>query len=96
MAEQSPIQFEDIPLAEARTMSRGPRMDPELYQTLKGKIQTLDNTATRVTLPGLNLAKGSFPAKSCRSGAKIGRQSAYQTGRKLTQWRSGQQESAQK
>jgi hypothetical protein len=34
MAEQPPIYFEDIPLAEARRMSRGPRMDPTLYQAL--------------------------------------------------------------
>jgi hypothetical protein len=46
-----PIHFEDIPLAQARTMSRGPRMDPELYQAFKEKIQSLDNTATRLTLP---------------------------------------------
>jgi hypothetical protein len=26
-------------------------MDPELYQAFKGKIQSLDNTATRLTLP---------------------------------------------
>jgi hypothetical protein len=26
-------------------------MDPQLYQALKGKIQSLDSTATRVTLP---------------------------------------------
>jgi hypothetical protein len=45
-----PIHFEDIPLVEARTMGRGPRMDPELYQALKGKIQSLDNTATRITI----------------------------------------------
>jgi hypothetical protein len=52
MAQQSPaIHFEDIPLAEARTMGRGPRMDPELYQAFKEKIQSLDNTATRLTLP---------------------------------------------
>ena len=25
-------------------------MDPELYQALKGKIQSLDNTATRITI----------------------------------------------
>jgi hypothetical protein len=31
MAEhKSTITFEDIPLTEARTMGRGPRMDPEL------------------------------------------------------------------
>jgi hypothetical protein len=46
-----PIHFEDIPLAEARTMSRGPRMAPELYQAFKEKIQSLDNTATRITIP---------------------------------------------
>jgi hypothetical protein len=47
----SPIQFEDVPLDEARRMGRGLRMDPQLYQALKGKIQSLDSTATRVTLP---------------------------------------------
>jgi hypothetical protein len=52
MAQQLPaIHFEDIPLAQARTMGRGPRMDPELYQAFKDKIQSLDNTATRLTIP---------------------------------------------
>jgi hypothetical protein len=52
MAQQPPaIHFEDIPLAQARTMGRGPRMDPELYQAIKEKIQSLDNTATRIMLP---------------------------------------------
>jgi hypothetical protein len=52
MADQSsPILFEDIPLAEARTMGRGPRMDPELYYAFREKIQSLDNTAARLTLP---------------------------------------------
>jgi hypothetical protein len=52
MAQEPPaIHFEDIPLAEARTMGRGPRMDPELYQAFKEKIQSLDNTATRITIP---------------------------------------------
>jgi hypothetical protein len=32
------IHFEDLPLAEARTMGRGPRMDPELYHAFKEKI----------------------------------------------------------
>ena len=32
MAQQPPpIHFEDIPLAEARTMGRGSQVDPELY-----------------------------------------------------------------
>ena len=52
MAQEPPaIHFEDIPLAEARTMGRGSRMAPELYQAFKDKIQSLDNLATRVTLP---------------------------------------------
>jgi hypothetical protein len=52
MAEPSPnIHFEDIPLAEARTMGRGPRMDSELYRAFREKIQSLDNTAARLTLP---------------------------------------------
>ena len=49
--DSSPIQFEDVPLDEARRMGRGPRMDPELYQAFKEKLQSLDNTATRITLP---------------------------------------------
>jgi hypothetical protein len=52
MAEQkSPIEFEDIPLAHARQLTRGPRMDPELYQTLKSKIQSLSDQAIRMSLP---------------------------------------------
>jgi hypothetical protein len=51
MAEQPPpIQFEDIPLHEARRMSRGPRMEPMLYDTLRQKIQSLSSEATRVRL----------------------------------------------
>jgi hypothetical protein len=52
MAQQPPpIHFEDIPLAEARTMGRGPRVDPALYLALKDKIESLTDTATRLTLP---------------------------------------------
>jgi hypothetical protein len=47
----SPIQFEDVPLEEARRMGRGPRMDPELYHAFREKIQSLDSTATRIALP---------------------------------------------
>src|SRR5262245_33259603 len=32
-------------------MSRGPRMNPELYNALKDKIQSLDTTAARMTVP---------------------------------------------
>jgi hypothetical protein len=51
MAQQSsPIQFEDIPLEEARKMGRGPRMEPMLYDTLRKKIQTQSGDATRIHL----------------------------------------------
>jgi hypothetical protein len=52
MAQQpSPIEFEYIPLAHARQLARGPRLDPELSQTLKSKIQSLSAQAIRMTLP---------------------------------------------
>jgi hypothetical protein len=46
----SPIEFEDVPLDEARRMGRGPRMEPMLYDTLRQKIQTLSSEATRIHL----------------------------------------------
>ncbi len=52
MAEQPPsVQFEDVPLDEARRMGRGPRMDPELYQELRMRIQSLSDQAVRITIP---------------------------------------------
>ena len=49
MAEQPPpIQFDDVPLEEARTMGRGPRMEPLLYDTLRKKIQSLSDQAARI------------------------------------------------
>jgi hypothetical protein len=51
MAEQpSPIHFEDVPLDQARRMSRGPRMEPMLYETLRQKIQSLSTEAIRIHL----------------------------------------------
>jgi hypothetical protein len=51
MAEQPPsFQFEDVPLDEARRMGRGPRMEPMLYDTLRKKIESLADQATRVHL----------------------------------------------
>src|ERR671937_420411 len=50
MANQSPIEFEDIPLEHARRMGRGPRMEPLLYDTLKTKIQALTDDAVRIRL----------------------------------------------
>jgi hypothetical protein len=51
MADQSsPLQFEDVPLEEARRMGRGPRMEPMLYDTLRTKIQSLSSEAVRIRL----------------------------------------------
>jgi hypothetical protein len=51
MADQPPdIRFEDIPLDQARTMGRGPRMEPMLYDTLRYKIQSLSSAAVRIHL----------------------------------------------
>ena len=51
MTERPPtIEFEDVPLDEARRMSPGPRMDAELYHALKEKIQALNTTAARMSL----------------------------------------------
>jgi hypothetical protein len=51
MAEQPrTIQFEDVPLDEARRMGRAPRMEPMLYDTLRQKIQSLSSEATRIHL----------------------------------------------
>ena len=56
MDQRTPsIHFEDIPLAEARMITRGPRMDATLYQTLKSKILSLGDHATRMELaPEIN------------------------------------------
>jgi hypothetical protein len=47
----SPLQFEDVPLDQARLMGRGgPRMEPMLYDTLRQKIQALSTEAVRIHL----------------------------------------------
>jgi hypothetical protein len=58
MAEHRPsIQFEDVPLEEARRMGRGPRMDPQLYQELRSRMQSLSDQAVRMAIPdGTSLA----------------------------------------
>jgi signal transduction histidine kinase len=51
MAEEPPgIEFEDIPLEDARRMGRGPRMEPLLYDTLRQKIQSLADHAVQIRL----------------------------------------------
>jgi hypothetical protein len=47
----SPIQFEDVPIDEARRMGRGPRIDPQLYQELKTRIPALSSHAVQMTIP---------------------------------------------
>ena len=44
------LEFEDIPLEDARRMGRGPRMEPLLYDTLRTKIHALSTEATRIRL----------------------------------------------
>jgi hypothetical protein len=52
LAQRSPtIESEDVLLDEARRMSRGPRIDPELSYALKENVQSLDTIATRMLLP---------------------------------------------
>jgi hypothetical protein len=52
MAQQRPtIDFEDVPLDEARRTGRGPRMDQELSQELRQRIQTVSHQAVRMTIP---------------------------------------------
>jgi hypothetical protein len=46
----SPIEFEDVPLDEARRMGRGSHMEPMLYDTLRQKIQSLSIEAVRIHL----------------------------------------------
>ncbi len=67
----SPIEFEDVPLDEARRMSRGPRMNPELYHALKEKIQSLDTTATRVTTPD-GISPTTMKNRILRVAAELG------------------------
>jgi hypothetical protein len=45
----SPLQFEDVPLEEARRMGHGPRMGSLLYDTLRHKIQALAETRSAST-----------------------------------------------
>jgi hypothetical protein len=52
MAEHPPpIQFEEVPLEEARRMGRGPRLEPQLYQELRTRIHALSHQAVRMTIP---------------------------------------------
>ena len=49
--DRSPIQFDDVPLEEARRMGRGPRMAPDLYRELRTRMQSLSDQAVRMTTP---------------------------------------------
>ena len=72
MAEQPPsFQFEDVPLDEARHMSRGPRMDPELYQELRTRIQSLSDQAVRITIPD-GTSQNTMKNRILRVAAELG------------------------
>jgi hypothetical protein len=65
------IECEDVPLDEARRMSRGPRMDPELSHALKEKIESLDNTAARLTIPE-DVSTATMKNRILRVAAELG------------------------
>jgi hypothetical protein len=46
----TPIEFENVPIDQARLMGRGPRIEPMLYETLRKKIQDLSTAAVRIHL----------------------------------------------
>jgi hypothetical protein len=72
MAEPPPpIQFEDVPLDEARRMSRGPRMDPQLYQELWMRIQSLSGQAVRMTIPD-GTSQNTMKNRILRVAAELG------------------------
>jgi hypothetical protein len=72
MAEQPPfIQFEDVPLEEARRMGRGPRMDPQLYQELRTRIPSLSEQAVRMTIPD-GMSHNTMKNRIHRIAAELG------------------------
>jgi hypothetical protein len=73
MAEQPPsFQFDDIPLDEARRLGRGPRIDPALYRALQQKIQSLGNTAVRMTISE-STSPTTMKHRILRVAARLGR-----------------------
>ncbi len=72
MAEQSPsLQSEDVPLEEARRMGRGPRMDPQLYQELRTRMQSLSNQAVRMAVPD-GISPNSMKNRITRVATELG------------------------
>jgi hypothetical protein len=72
MAEQPPsFQFEEVPLEEARRMGRGPRMDPELYQELRTRIQALSDQAVRMMIPD-RISQSTMKTRILRVAAELG------------------------
>jgi hypothetical protein len=72
MAEHPPtIQFEDVPLDQARRMGRGPRLDPELYQELRTRIQSLADQAVRITITN-GTSQNTMKNRLLRVAAELG------------------------
>ena len=67
----SPYQFEDIPLEEARRLGRGPRMDPQLYQALQTRMQSLTDQAVRMALPD-GTSPSTMKTRLLRVAAELG------------------------
>jgi len=71
MADAVPaMQFEDIPLEDARRMSRGPRMDPVLYASLRNKILSLSSHAARMPL-GADVSQTTMKKRILRVAREV-------------------------
>jgi hypothetical protein len=66
-----PIQFEDVPLEEARRMGRGPRIDPQLYQALRTRILALSDQAVRMMIPD-GTSRATMKNRIQRVAAELG------------------------
>ena len=64
------ITFEELPIAEARALGRGPRMDPGLHQALTQKIAALSTHAARLPLP-TDVRFGTMKQRILRVAAEL-------------------------
>jgi hypothetical protein len=63
--------FEDAALDEARPLSRGPRMDPQLSQQLRTRLQSLSDQAVRMTIPN-GTSPTAMKSRILRVAAELG------------------------
>ena len=62
---------EDAALDEARPLSRGPRMDPQLSQQLRTRLQSLSDQAVRMTIPN-GTSPTAMKSRILRVAAELG------------------------